>query len=143
MPVNETHDPNLKSWVESANDPSTDFPIQNLPFCVLRRADDEWSSPKLAVRVGDMLLDIDALLTASVLGEIGELSEDGPDEADMSGYYLEMGPLNRLASGEWERYQNAEAARLRTAGAIRKLLSEVLRAENPVLRDNPAVRESV
>src|SRR5690242_20211661 len=31
--INETHDPNLKSWVESANDPETDFPIQNLPFC--------------------------------------------------------------------------------------------------------------
>lgn len=32
--INETHDPNLKSWIESANDPNTDFPIQNLPFCV-------------------------------------------------------------------------------------------------------------
>ncbi len=32
--VNETHDINLKSWVESANDPNTDFPIQNLPFCM-------------------------------------------------------------------------------------------------------------
>jgi hypothetical protein len=31
--INETHDPKLKSWVESANDPDTDFPIQNLPFC--------------------------------------------------------------------------------------------------------------
>src|SRR5690606_30432767 len=32
--INETHDPDLKSWVESANDPNTDFPIQNLPFCI-------------------------------------------------------------------------------------------------------------
>ncbi len=32
MAINETHDPNLRSWVESANDPNTDFPIQNLPF---------------------------------------------------------------------------------------------------------------
>ena len=31
--INETHDQSLKSWVESANDPNTDFPIQNLPFC--------------------------------------------------------------------------------------------------------------
>ena len=35
--VNETHDQNLKSWVESANAPDTDFPIQNLPFCVFER----------------------------------------------------------------------------------------------------------
>ena len=38
--INETHDPNLKSWVESANDPNTDFPIQNLPFCLLRYEED-------------------------------------------------------------------------------------------------------
>jgi len=31
--INETHDPNLRSWVEPANDPNTDFPIQNLPLC--------------------------------------------------------------------------------------------------------------
>lgn len=35
--INETHDPKLESWVESANDPKTDFPIQNLPFCILYR----------------------------------------------------------------------------------------------------------
>ena len=27
--LNETHDPGLRSWVESANDGRTDFPIQN------------------------------------------------------------------------------------------------------------------
>jgi fumarylacetoacetase len=31
--IDETHDPSLESWVESANDPETDFPIQNLPLC--------------------------------------------------------------------------------------------------------------
>jgi fumarylacetoacetase len=29
--LNETHDPARRSWVQSANDPSTDFPLQNLP----------------------------------------------------------------------------------------------------------------
>ena len=34
-----SHDrPELRSWVESANDPATDFPIQNLPFGVFVRA---------------------------------------------------------------------------------------------------------
>lgn len=31
--IDETHDPKRESWVESANDPETDFPIQNLPLC--------------------------------------------------------------------------------------------------------------
>ena len=33
--IDDTHDPKLESWVESANDPETDFPIQNLPFGVI------------------------------------------------------------------------------------------------------------
>ena len=36
--LDATHDPALTSWVESANDPATDFPIQNLPFGRFRRA---------------------------------------------------------------------------------------------------------
>ncbi len=52
--INETHDPNLKSWVESANDPNTDFPIQNLPFChVLGVAGPSFG---LAVPIGDQIL---------------------------------------------------------------------------------------
>ena len=35
--LNETHDPQLQSWVASANDGQTDFPIQNLPFAIFRR----------------------------------------------------------------------------------------------------------
>ena len=30
--LNATHNPKLRSWVASANDAGTDFPIQNLPF---------------------------------------------------------------------------------------------------------------
>ena len=36
--MDATHDPARRSWVESANDGRTDFPIQNLPFGVFRRA---------------------------------------------------------------------------------------------------------
>ena len=35
--LNATHDPTLRSWVDSANDGSTDFPIQNLPLGRFRR----------------------------------------------------------------------------------------------------------
>ena len=55
--INETHNPNLKSWVESANDPNTDFPIQNLPFCVYEFGTTE---PVLGIGfiIGDKILDI-------------------------------------------------------------------------------------
>jgi fumarylacetoacetase len=55
--INETHDPNLRSWVESANDPNTDFPIQNLPLCVYEFGETE---PVLGIgfAIGDKVLDI-------------------------------------------------------------------------------------
>ena len=55
--INETHDPNLKSWVESANDPDTDFPIQNLPFCVFGRAE-TMEDARIGVAIGDFILDL-------------------------------------------------------------------------------------
>jgi fumarylacetoacetase len=54
--LDETHDPSLASWVESANDPETDFPIQNLPFGRFRDAQDrDWS---IGVAIGDQVLDL-------------------------------------------------------------------------------------
>lgn len=56
MTLDDTHDPALASWVESANDPGTDFPIQNLPFGRFRRASDmEW---RIGVAIGDQILDL-------------------------------------------------------------------------------------
>jgi fumarylacetoacetase len=55
--INETHNPNLRSWVESANDPNTDFPIQNLPFGLFRRLDLD-SDPRVGVAIGDQVLDL-------------------------------------------------------------------------------------
>lgn len=58
--INETHKPNLKSWVESANDPNTDFPIQNLPFVSFKPVDKPWlREPELGVRIGEFVLSFD------------------------------------------------------------------------------------
>jgi fumarylacetoacetase len=57
--LDETHDPALKSWVESANDPATDFPIQNLPFGRFR-AKGTSTSLRIGVAIGDQVLDLAA-----------------------------------------------------------------------------------
>ena len=55
-PLDDTHDPALRSWVESANDPANDFPIQNLPFGRFRSpGSDEWH---IGVAIGDQVLDL-------------------------------------------------------------------------------------
>src|SRR5215831_9210220 len=52
--LDETHDPALTSWVDSANDSTTDFPIQNLPFGRFRRAgESEWN---IGVAIGAEVL---------------------------------------------------------------------------------------
>lgn len=62
--INETHNPNLESWVTSANAETADFPIQNLPFAVFRRqlkgsdAPEAWRG---GVAIGDSVLDLAAL----------------------------------------------------------------------------------
>ncbi len=55
--LDDTHDPGLKSWVESAHAPDTDFPLQNLPFgCFRRRGTDEaW---RIGVAIGSQVLDL-------------------------------------------------------------------------------------
>ena len=58
--MDATHNPDLKSWVESANDPKTDFPIQNLPFGIFRRRNSK-ESPRGGVAIGDQILDLAAL----------------------------------------------------------------------------------
>lgn len=35
--IDAANDPALESWVDSANESTTDFPIQNLPFGRFRR----------------------------------------------------------------------------------------------------------
>jgi fumarylacetoacetase len=56
--LNDTLDPALQSWVESANDPRTDFPIQNLPFGRFRTSRDaDW---RIGVAIGDQILDLQA-----------------------------------------------------------------------------------
>lgn len=57
MGLNETHDPSRESWVESANAPGCDFPLQNLPWGVFSSGDD---SRRVGVAIGDMILDVTA-----------------------------------------------------------------------------------
>jgi fumarylacetoacetase len=72
MQLNETHDPALSSWVTSANSASTDFPIQNLPFCVFRRRGGSEASRETwrgGVAIGDQIVDL-ALVGAALDAEL-------------------------------------------------------------------------
>src|SRR5580692_8030209 len=57
--LNETHDAGLRSWVESANAPDQDFPIQNLPLGIFRPAGTA-ATFRGGVAIGDAIVDLEA-----------------------------------------------------------------------------------
>lgn len=70
--LNDTHNPALTSWVESANLQGTDFPIQNLPFAVFRVKGSEQPF-RGGVAIGDQILDMLALKNAQIFdGDVQE-----------------------------------------------------------------------
>ncbi len=55
--LDATHDAALRSWVDSANAPDSDFPVQNLPFGAFRRAGQD-EPLRIGVAIGDQILDL-------------------------------------------------------------------------------------
>jgi fumarylacetoacetase len=53
-----------RSWVESANAPDCEFPIQNLPYGVFRTVNSE---PRVGVAIGDQILDLALLANEQLL----------------------------------------------------------------------------
>ncbi|MGE3109930.1 MAG: fumarylacetoacetase [Phycisphaerales bacterium] len=93
--VDETHDPQLTSWVESANDPATDFPIQNLPLVAFLKTHDDGSGHgaphthrHLGVAIGDQIFDISTMIEL-------EMFTDGSASGDAGGFNQEYQYLLR------------------------------------------------
>ncbi|MBV8807935.1 MAG: hypothetical protein JO033_04615, partial [Acidobacteriaceae bacterium] len=76
--TDKTHDPALRSWVESANLLGCDFPIQNLPLGVFRTAENP--QPRIGVAIGDFVLEASPWLSGNNLnGYMGLSSEQRRD----------------------------------------------------------------
>lgn len=95
LELNETHDSKRRSFVESANAPGSEFPIQNLPFCVFRPT--AGAPPRVGVAIGDRILDIAA--AASLLGE--------PAEAMLSANAPYLNHLMSLGPSAWSELRLA------------------------------------
>ncbi len=104
--LNGTHDPALTSWVESANAPETDFPIQNLPYGVYRKAG-SGGPGRVGVAIGDQILDV----TAAAAG----MSGAAKDAAGL----CNGGTLNELmaaGNGAWSALRAGLSGLLREGG---------------------------
>jgi len=109
--TDETHDPALTSWVESAEEAGTDFPIQNLPFGVFRHPDRD-EMPRVGVAIGDSILDVTAARRAELLGGIAARAAEACDAPALNGL-MALGPVH------W-RALRLELSRLLRTGSPRR-----------------------
>jgi len=105
------NDPALRSWVDVP--PRSDFPIQNLPFGIFRyRTSAVHSTPRAGVAIGHYVLDLQAL---GELGYFGDWKDWPVFSRPVLNDFIALGKL------VWQ--------------SVRNRLSELLRADNPELRD--------
>ena len=83
--INETHDPALTSWVASANEENCDFPIQNLPFAIFRRAGTS-EAFRGGVAIGEMVLDLAAAKGTGVFSGIAQAAASACDSSELNGF---------------------------------------------------------
>ena len=113
--LNETHDVNLTSWVESANGGQSDFPIQNLPFAVFRRAGSD-ENFRGGVAIGDQIVDLGAVAGSGLFSDdaaSGAQACSGPELNAFMGMGKNVWSALRLALSRALRAGAAEEAQLK------------------------------
>ena len=115
--LNDTHDPSLRSWVESAQAPGGDFPIQNLPFAVFRRAGsaEAWRG---GVAIGDQVLDLAALAQAQLIPQSDPLAHQALAAAAQD----RLNGLMALGPAHWSALRRALSRLLRTGSPAQATL---------------------
>jgi fumarylacetoacetase len=112
-----TTDPALRTFLPVA--PQSDFPIQNLPYGVFRPRPD--GSPRIGVAIGDLILDLSVLEQRGLLTVPGVTGSRFFDRPMLNGF-MATGPA------AWS--------------SVRGQISRLLRADEPTLRDDAALRDA-
>ena len=113
--VNETHDPQLTSWVVSASTPGTDFPIQNLPLGVFTRRGRD-ASPRVGVAIGEQILDVSTCLREALFDGFAVVAAEACASPVLN-------DLLALGRDYWS--------------ALRRQVSALLRVDSPAYRSDP------
>jgi fumarylacetoacetase len=114
--MNQTHAPELASWVSSAENHG-DFPIQNLPYGVFRRRGSD-DAPAVGIAIGDDILDVGAAHQAGYLG-------GAASEAAQACTASTLNALMALGHKDWS--------------ALRSEVSALLASDSPAYRKDPQI----
>ncbi|MEO2278954.1 fumarylacetoacetase [Pseudoalteromonas pernae] len=129
MQLNETHDSNLTSWVSSANDGNTDFPIQNLPFATFRRAGSN-EAFRGGVAIGDHVLDLAAVAKLAIFDGLAQEAVEATAQTTLNTF---MG----MGQAHWSALRLALSKALRAGSEHEQMLSDALIAQAEVEYDLP------
>jgi fumarylacetoacetase len=114
--VDEKH---LRSWVLSANDSHSNFPIQNLPYGVFTPSNISQEN-HIGVAIGDQILDLYRGVEAGLFQHL-------PQTVQQALKAKVLNPLMRLGPDAWHQ--------------VRATLISVLRSDNYQLRNSETLRE--
>lgn len=122
--LNETHDPSLKSWVQSANAPFCDFPIQNLPFAQFKRIGSD-ENFRGGVAIGDQVIDLAQLSNSPVLSGLAS-------EAAKAGAQSSFNALMAMGPETWSALRLSLSRVLRENSADKQIVEQCLVAQSVV-----------
>ena len=95
--LNETHDPKARSWVELANAPDTDFPLQSLPFGVFTH---RGATSSIGVAIGDRILDLCMCACEGLLTGVDDITVEACQEDQLN-------LLMSIGSARWSALRKA------------------------------------
>ena len=110
-----------KSWIESANKPSSDFPLQNLPYGIFNLRNKSFD-PRICIAIGDYVLDLKGCVDAGLLNEI-------PNQTCLT---LQKEVLNDFMS--LDRTQHL---------LVRLKIIELLKEDSPAIRNNMILKNNL
>ena len=132
--LNETHEAQAKSWVQSANVDGAPFPIQNLPFGVYSVAEGNLAKTcsGIGVAIGDSVLDLQAAIEANLLDPL-------PSEIRTSCQSAVLNDLMSLAPKHWSELRRSLFRLLRESAppAQQRAAEALLAPQNAVTMELP------
>jgi fumarylacetoacetase len=111
-----THEAGRRSFVASANGHAR-FPIQNLPFGIFAP---QGARPARGVAIGDMILDLDAVLAAGLLDGAAEEAAAAEGGTLNEMLALGAGPRRALRARLFDLLSEGSAERARVEGALHR-----------------------
>jgi len=129
--LNETHDPALSSWVESAQAPACDFSIQNLPFGVFRRSHSR-EALRGGVAIGDQVIDLAAAVRRGIFGSAADAAPGSTMAAAQAARASSLNEFMAAGPPAWSAVRLALSRALRRGAAQRTALEPCLVPQSAV-----------